>query len=44
MLAATHSGATGGFPCGRSDVQIVVVFRPDKKLRDRLVKRVLTCL
>jgi hypothetical protein len=43
MTALTHSGATGPFPCGRADVQIVLVFGPDERLRDRSVKRVNTC-
>jgi len=43
MTALTHSGATGPFPCGRADVQIVLVFGPDEKLRDRLVKRSYSC-
>jgi hypothetical protein len=43
MTALTRSGATGPFPCGRADVQIVLVFGPDERLRDRTVKRVNTC-
>ena len=43
MTAMTRSGATGPFPCGRADVQIVLVFGPDEKLRDRSVKRAYTC-
>ena len=44
MVASTHSGATGGFPCGRTDVQIVLVFGLNERLRDRSVKIVATCL
>jgi hypothetical protein len=44
MVASTHSGANGPFPCsGRVDLQIVLVFGPDERLRDRLVKRFYTC-
>ncbi len=43
MTALTRSGATGPFPCGRADVQIVLVFGPDERLRDRSAKRVNTC-
>lgn len=43
MTALTRSGATGPFPCGRVEMQIVLVFGPDEKLRDRSVKRTSTC-
>jgi hypothetical protein len=43
MTASTRSGAIGPFPCGRADVQIVLLFGPDERLRDRSVKRVYTC-
>ena len=43
MTAMTRSGATGPFPCGRVDVQIVLVFGQDEMLRDRSVKRVYIC-
>jgi hypothetical protein len=43
MIAMTRSGATGPFPCGRVDVQIVLVFGSDERLRDRSLKRTYTC-
>jgi hypothetical protein len=43
VLAVTHSGANGPFPCGEVDLQIVLVFGSDEKLRDRSVERVYTC-
>ena len=43
MATTTQSGASGPFPCGRVDLQIVLVFGPNERLRDRLVKRFYTC-
>jgi hypothetical protein len=43
MSGTTNSGANGPIPCGRADSRIVVVFGPDQKLRDRMVKRFYTC-
>ncbi|HTR24053.1 MAG TPA: hypothetical protein VMI10_08710 [Terriglobales bacterium] len=43
MTAMTRSGANGPFPCGRVDAQIVLIFGPDQKLRDRVIKRERVC-
>lgn len=43
VTGTTNSGAHGPIPCGRVDLQIVLVFGSDQRLRDRMVKRVYTC-
>lgn len=43
MATTTQSGAHGPFPCGRADLQIVLVFGSDEKLRDRLIERFYKC-
>jgi hypothetical protein len=43
LAGTTNSGANGPIPCGRADLQIVLVFGPDQKLRDHMVKRFYTC-